>query len=388
MWILISAAVALLLLPVLIFVLALLAAQNDWHATFVKEGTIRFVVAGGDHLRTLVNVNGYVLTKSGLIKRSPDHPLPDHPDDPKAIRDEVDEPWFWITRYLRKRWGFYWVSFFYPWRRVHTFTISKDSLNPEPIKEGQALSDRILHKEGPVSELLFEFPRPLFIGGAEAKDRFRVDIIQKSIFQTVNPVIMVFNFRGKFYPELDSAIGGQVNDLIKEHPFTELTSMSKGRGSPYSKNMLAINNQGTSDRPEGIIAHFGVRCKASWAEELRLSPGQPDADTASRALEVENLKGDADVRKAALQLKAAQDRAKASAAEVSALGNAFGEKPEMANLVASVLTSRNYGQNSNISVLGVQATALVDGNQRIQRPQPSDPASTPPAEPTPPTTKK
>ncbi len=367
MWILISAAVALLLLPVLIFVLALLAAQNDWHATFVKEGTIRFVVAGGDHLRTLVNVNGYVLTKSGLIKRSPDHPLPDHPDDPKAIRDEVDEPWFWITRYLRKRWGFYWVSFFYPWRRVHTFTISKDSLNPEPIKEGQALSDRILHKEGPVSELLFEFPRPLFIGGAEAKDRFRVDIIQKSIFQTVNPVIMVFNFRGKFYPELDSAIGGQVNDLIKEHPFTELTSMSKGRGSSYSKNMLAINNQGTPDRPEGIIAHFGVRCKASWAEELRLSPGQADADEASQSFEVQKLKGEADVQKARKDLEAAQLRARASASEVAALGAAFKENEEVAHLVASVLTTRNLGQDSNLTVLGGSPTILVDPNQHKQQ---------------------
>ena len=59
MWILISAAVALLLLPVLIFVLALLAAQNIGMQRSSKKGQSRFVVvAVGDHLRTLVNVNG------------------------------------------------------------------------------------------------------------------------------------------------------------------------------------------------------------------------------------------------------------------------------------------------------------------------------------------
>lgn len=387
MLIFVAAAVALLLLPLIVIVLAWLAATNDWQATFVKEGTIRFVVAGGDHLRTLVNVNGYVLTKSGLIKRAPDHPLPDHPDDPKATREEVDEPAWWLARYLRRRWGFYWVSLFYPWRRVHTFTVSKDSLNPKPIKEGQPLSDRIVHNEGEVEELLFEFPRPLFIGGAEAADRFRVDIIQKSIFQTVDPVIMVFNFRGKFYPELDSVVGAQVNDLIKEHPFTRLTSMSKGQGSPYSQNMLAINNQGTADRPKGITAHFGVRCKASWSEELRLSPGQPDADTASRALEVEILKGDADVQKAKRELIAAKDRAEASAAEVRALGAAFSAHGNVADHVAGVLNTRNLGQNSNITVLGATGTALVDTSQRLVRPKSSDPTPTAPPDPTPPTKK-
>ena len=367
MWII----VGLMFLALSFGVLVLLlygAAKNKQQATFVDEGTIEFVVAGGKLVKTFVNVDGFALTKSGKIKPLKVEGDATRSDEIPETSDEIAEE-SWLARQLRERWGFYWVSLFYPWVRIHKFEITKERLRTRgDIPDDTPLRARIEHEKDPVKvdNLFFRFPRPYFFGSVETSDRFTTDVIVQVIFQIVDPYIPVFLYRGKFFSILETVVSGCVIDFLRSRTYTEFVAIGKGKDSPFSTFVKELNTRPTLNSPGGIIADFGIVILDAWVEEFSPAKGEKDVQDATKARELAILRGDADVEKAKRDGKAAGLRTAGATAEIRQLGRAYGKmEPETARIVSAQIVSRNLGQGS-LRVLagnGLTPTINVDSDE-------------------------
>src|SRR3989338_7139439 len=116
------------------------AAKQKKQATFVKEGTMEFVMAGGRCIRVLENikecyyhegertyitkfgdpdtVTPAVKDADGKITTPAKWKLKDVPVTIREaiIKGDLDSNYSSLGAWLRNKWGFFWVSLFYPAR--------------------------------------------------------------------------------------------------------------------------------------------------------------------------------------------------------------------------------------------------------------------------------
>lgn len=404
-----------LLLIALTIVFFYYAAQNKQQASFVEEGTIEFVVAGKTLLHVLENVRGwhYHEGPGGTIKLQEatytDLILPDgtrvHEGKIDSIRDNGDIPvtnaivknndgivltkWEkWISerwppkKYLQRRWGFFWVSILYPMRRIHHFTLRHKRKKPEndiaTLQKDAPLTlwveiDPLV--EGGDQFLLWRFPRPIVVEGAEFKDLFEGDIFLQVQFQIIIPERPVFIYRSKeFFLLLESAVAAAVMDYVRGMSYTNfIQQIQTGAASPFFWKAINPLNRVAPGYPRGLISELGVQVIDAWIEHVALHKESEKTQDALKAKEQARLEGEAEVVTATLH---------ANAVTIAATADAAALKMQMTQSSEAVLIAKLRKEG----LLGTKISTLVEGGSSTGIMVSAPPAPTPPPPPpTPPT---
>lgn len=378
MWLLISGFVVLPLILFLLIVVLYRAAKYKQQATFVKEGTIEFIMSGEDLTRVLVNADGYIINDDGYIK--PESSKYAVPKEEIATEEEIrsfNRRGNFLSRYLRNNWGFYWVSIFYPIKRVHEFEITKARLRPANKTSGDApLSERIEmdDKAAKTDHLRVRFPRPFLFERAETSDNFQTDLLVVALFRVVRPHTVVFMVGKEFFTTLEGAISGTVLDFMKSMRYGDFLTTPTGKGSGFSEVIRKLNYEPSPSYPNGIIADLGVMIIDAWVEDYGLAGNSLRVVEATQALEVQTLEGQADLKRADYDMQAAQKRAIGTAAEIVELGKAYAAlPPSAASAIVNQVVSRNLaGRDSKIHTLalggGTGLTLLTNPNANQSTP--------------------
>lgn len=354
MWTIIGGVAILLLILLLLAILLVQAAKNNQQATYVPEGTIKFIMMGSGLNQVFLNLDGFVLTREDEIK--PGKPETAQPGEAPATPDEIQrfrDRESWIGRRLRKNFGIYWVSLWYPLTRVvHHFEISKARLRPaNAVSANASLRERIELDPEPVTttELRAFFQRPILVEDVESKDLLTSNLLVMVHCRVVKPHTVVFKVGRDFFATLEASVGGSVGDLVKSMGFVDFVRMDKGKGADFSKKIIEILNP-------RLIMDTGVKVVDIWVEKVELPPGAENVQKATQALEIATLEGNADVEKARLELEAALLRAQANAAEVTELIKAYSSGDERGALLTS--SQIVAGKLPNLTVLGTGVNGL------------------------------
>jgi len=304
-----------------------LIAKNGWQATFIPEGNMALLVKGDSWDRTIPNIAERTLDKKGrkIIKGKPQK-----------------KPW-------EKIWGFYWVSFFYPLKRVFKFTISRDRLkDASEMKDGHGIRDWIEHKsDQEVSSLQYRFQRPFLIEGVElGGDRTRVDQIVMTTFEVVDPYIPIFFYKGKFFSLLEATVRSAVLDFCADEHMTYevFVRTPKSSGTEFSDRITDINEK-TDLAPEGIVKAFGIKVVEAWVHDFDLVKDDQDFRDAARIRELERMQAQGAVEKAKGEAEAKERVAKAEALRYGLLVKELIERDVDPNVAASVLGQQVRTEN-------------------------------------------
>jgi hypothetical protein len=201
-------------------------------------------------------------------------------------------------------------------------------------------------------------------------------------FIVVIPKIPVFILKDEFFQQLEAIVANAIVAYSRGMPLAEF--IEHGPMDPEEFFLKVISQSNLA-----FLRQVGVVAESSEIIDIEL--GDTEQQTALRARELAELKGQAEVRKAELAAKARITEAKGSARAtlyegaavarvLKAKRNAAGE----AGLIAALGVDRVAGFKGQVygeggSNLGVMATVPVS-----QPPAPTPPPSAPPAPPTPP----
>jgi len=355
--ILMIGAVVLATVP-LIAVFLYNAAKNKQQASFVREATIEFVMAGERVLRVLENVRGWYYdgrefvettdpstgamvrtpltfaTKVGKISVPETRNLDGAIITPAAWTlepvnvpvqlailpgDPAHRPNGWrkkVRQYFRHKWGFFWVSAVYPQRHIHKFQVVKSRLRRD-FEEGGRLTEMVQVDATPaeVDHLLWRFPRAVYIGNIEFADRLTASLVVLSNFQVVMPSIPVFTYKADFFPQIESLVRTIVINYCRKIKLADFI-----KSSPIGPDSTGFFAQIVSQVNPEMIRQYGVHIESSWIVEIEL--GDSEEQKALRAQELAELNGRAAVRTAELGAEAvlatAQGAAKATVVKAEA----------------------------------------------------------------------
>lgn len=121
-----------------------------------------------------------------------------------------------------KYFGVRFISWFWPWVKVHRFGVSRMHLKEESTSDpNRSLAERIVpspRNNEPVDALLQFAPRPISKRSLElAGDNSQVEILFLARFQAIIPTMAVLNLEGDYYPLLDAAVQAAVVDFGANH---------------------------------------------------------------------------------------------------------------------------------------------------------------------------
>ena len=291
---------AILVLSALVILYAM--AKADLQATLVENGGFKFVVMGNSLMGVIDKIDdGYVDTKTHEVKKLSEL------NGLQSSKRRFIGP---LEDYL----GIIWVSFLYPLRKIHWFEVGADKLHDDERIEKEGLPvRRQLHQELRWTNYLrYRFPHPVLITDVElGEDRWKVDMIVILDVKVVNPVIIVFDYKGKVLQQVDAAVKAAVIDFCNEPNFgySKFVQAKKGSGSGIAKSILRLNSSTTTEegknevgeveeKTSGLPARFGIEIQACWIETAALSPDQKELDDAARAIEMEKQLATAQKEKA------------------------------------------------------------------------------------------
>ncbi len=216
------------------------AAKKKQQASFVREATMEFVMAGERCVRILENVKGWYYDRREFVDVAAKTPLTyttkvgellvpaeRNPDGSiktpaKWVLKDVAVPvkeaillgdpnhkpstlWKVRRQHLRNKWGFFWVSAFYPQRHIHKFNVVKSRLRRN-VEHGQTPIEDMIETDATLSEvdnLLWRFPRAVLVGGIEFADRLTASLVVLSNFQVIMPNVPVFIYKADFFPQIE-----------------------------------------------------------------------------------------------------------------------------------------------------------------------------------------
>lgn len=229
-------AVAALLSVVVILLLAELGAY------FLKpeQGTTTFISKGDSMHAIIPNVGGYKLSSAeDLDGRRWLVPEKDAKERLDALFRDAMQGTVWFQKWLWKKFGVLFISFWWPQRHKQKFRISRLRLKEmshvpeqktETSLEGESpvakipnnipLRDYIERSPEPpeVSNLLFLVPRPVYVHGVElAGDNSKINLLVLPVFRQVVPELPVYYYKGDFFTPLDGAIRAALIDFFAVH---------------------------------------------------------------------------------------------------------------------------------------------------------------------------
>jgi hypothetical protein len=324
------------------------AAEKKQQVTFVREGEAEFKVSGNNLIEIFLNLDGWCLTKDGRLKPVPGRNA--------QYGIEAAKPEEVIKKrgpagLIRERWGLYWVSILYPWRRIYKFNITKYRLRSKiDIAEDAGLKNRVTHEIEEVNSLRIFFSIPFFFGGIETRDGFKVDLVLTGLCLVAIPYIPVMQLGGKYTPVIEAAINTALIDLLNKINYTDLIKLPKGKGSKFWNQLTNINKKPKKADQKSLVDSTGIMLLELYMEDMQLAPGQESEDEATRAIEKKRLEGEADLQMAKLEKEAMMERAIGKAAEDVELAKALKTvDPELAKLVTAQKVSENL---RGLQVLG------------------------------------
>ncbi|MBI2475967.1 MAG: hypothetical protein HYV67_01880 [Candidatus Taylorbacteria bacterium] len=317
------------------------AAKKKQQASFVREATMEFVMAGGRCIRILENIKGWYYDRREFVeKKDPATGVVTHTPLTYTTKvgklatadirnldgtlktaantwylDNVQVPvkeavllgnpthkpstwWKKVRQYLRHRWGFFWVSAFYPQTHIHKFQVVKSRLRRN-VEHGQTPIEEMIEVDATPAEvdnLLWRFPRAVLIGDIEFADRLTASLVAMSNFQVVMPNIPVFIYKADFFPQIESLVRSTVIDYCRKVKLADfITSSPIGPVLSFFTQIISQVN------PE-MISQYGVEIQSSWIVEIEL--GDSEEQKALKAKELAELQGQAGVTAAELAAKA------------------------------------------------------------------------------------
>jgi len=168
------------------FIVYALSKRNKFF-TQVESGNIKFILAGESLVRIIHDVKGFKLTADNQF-------IPGN--EKKSLLNER---------------GIWWVGI-PPFRSVHTFTIKKEKENISGIKPEEWITSGGTEE---VSSLRFSFPRSFVLRDVELQDRTTINMLVACKFEVVNPIKLIFMFKGDFFDNTGSILGAKVDDMVK-----------------------------------------------------------------------------------------------------------------------------------------------------------------------------
>lgn len=338
-----SAFTAIVVLPILLVSFLLASAKQGWHAKFLPNAEVGFVVAGQKLVRVICNVPGYFVRETEepgkdpgweIVRESPEFPAP---------YENI------VSRSLKKWFGLYWVSLIYPFRSLHTFTIDKAKLMPtNQLKELTPDKWITIEKGKEVNTLRWKFTRPFVAMEVELRDKIRTTIALTGVFKVIDPVRSVFVYKGNFFDFLTNTVVSEVTEFFRNDNFNEFVARKKSTGE-LGVLMARIN--------EIIERVLGITCEEIGVVEFTTPQADQKALEAAQGVEI-----------AENEAKAAIARARGKAAEAAApvkgvldaLREVAGGNPELlAHLMRSQSIQHHQGP---LSLGGDQGfSVLVDG---------------------------
>jgi hypothetical protein len=346
------------------------AAKNKQQATFVDQDTIEFVVKGSKLANVLENIDkwhyqkdlGYLVVRKatlnvkGEVTRDTNRKIviTKHlePVTDALILDGKVEDDFGVSQdngkpRSRDWFGFYWVSAFYPWWKVHQFLVPHLRIKPEteinnadPLEK--ALSNSVNNPAKDAQDkdipgttweksLLWKFPRPVLVREAEFSDLYRADILLEVICQIVKPRALVFTYRERFFPNVERAVQAAVIDYLRKFEGgydAFITGGITGSQSPFYWEALNPLNFGD----QGLIQEFGVYMIDARVVHIKLAKLNQDAQDALLAEKVAIATGKGVVAEAKARAEAIKTVADAEAEALRAQIAASSEEVMKAKL--------------------------------------------------------
>jgi len=324
-------------------------AEKNYFFTRVESGGFKFLVKG-ETLETVLDVlpeGKYVDTETYMVSETTGKPRK--------------------RTWLEKNWGVVLVSLLWPLKKIHIFDVVADKLRE--VSGDHPIRERIQTEiRRDVDYLRYRFPHPVLIKDVElGKDRWKIDIILMLDIRVVNPVTVVFSYKGKVMEQIDAAVSSVVIDYCgqKEFGYPEIINTPKGTDSRLAAKIISLNNDTTANPdPDGLKDRFGIEILAVMIEAIDLSPEQKILDEAAKL--VEQRRHEANAREEEARGLAAIERAtregigQGLAAIADQLKVAGLRREEAAKILfEQVRTGNLAGSNSKL-------TTYVEGGGNVQ----------------------
>lgn len=320
------------------------AAKEKQQASFVAENTIEYVVAGEDLVDIIVNREGHELVESdipgGEIKKV----------DPGRIR-------LWTPqRYIEEKWGFYWVSIFYPWRKIHKFPIFRARIKPKSGDDSSSAVDRYELDAEPTTENHLQATpiMTVLVKGAETKDGLGVDLLFQITTEVVYPYIPIFTLGGKYKTVFDSAVSEGVNNYMVAANVPDFKAFRDMQKDGLVEALKQLNEVPTAKTPDGMEKSVGLRITKVILDSYSLGKEHADAQAALKQKEIAKAKGEAKITEAEAQKRAdelfASGRAAYLREEVAALN---GASPEALQVIATTNQAKELAGSKTLQVLSL-----------------------------------
>ncbi|MEK7606129.1 MAG: hypothetical protein AAB458_00840 [Patescibacteria group bacterium] len=292
---------------VLFVILVILAGKLGWFMTEVPEGSMKFVKAGEDYVRTILNIKNKTMVRKF--------------DPATGVEEEVIETGFNPLSLSPLRvFGFHWISWMWPLRRLHRFSLTTNILITETEQGQKKLHEWVQTKPHDNTDRLGLMIRSyFFLKGVELKGQFKVDVVVFALMEIVNPRLAVFVYNADFVKILGPAILSGYADNAKTKDIVQFTNLKKGRGSKFAQDVCEYVNTGRRSKvaTEKIENVYGVRLVETFVYEFDQADADPEALKAAQAQKVAELQAKATITRATGQAEARVIEANAKATELS-----------------------------------------------------------------------
>lgn len=329
-----SLLVLILLFPLVAYSLS----TRDIFFTQVESGNIKFILSGESFSRIIHDVNGKELDSNNMLVDGNEY-----------------------KTFLNKR-GIWWIGF-PPFSSIHTFQIKKEKENVS----GKTPEEWITHgEETSVSSLRGSFPRPFVFRDVELMDRTTIDLLVTCKFEVVDPLKLVFVFKGDFFDNTGSILGSKVDDMIKD--FNNLAAFIAEKKNEHD-GFLHILKENTNEFNKVLVEQIGLRLVGISVSKFDPSDKEVLKASNAEAIALLQAKG----IRATFEINAEKTRAEGAATRDSLIETAKGKEAQiqaLVNQMKSTGASNDTIAKAITDVLKAEAltgpnskiTTLVDGN--------------------------
>lgn len=268
-----------------------LLALKGIFITFLEEGDSAIIMKGKSVSRIIMNAKGWVIDKDGFAVPGA--------NPGKAL---------------------YWVGI-PPWWRIHSYLFEWESGSKHPddpfAVDTKTMRLRRLHRVHTYR---------VVVESAELADGFSIDVSFEVMVRLHDPLRAVLTLKGRWFNALTTAIRGAVSDFVNNYHYRTKNLTKSGEteswlvidkerpDSDFVKAIMKLNDPtGSGTTGLSIQEATGYTIEAIIYRDFRLSPEQTEAIKAVQQLELEELNGQAALRKAEYEGKAAQTKARGEA---------------------------------------------------------------------------
>lgn len=297
-----------MLLWVLTAVMAMVALYyitGSFFFTFVRENTMKAIVANGRLRRFISNVQGMEIDQSDntLKKITIDQTGKSNILKPEPFLALPGLEW---ERWLYNHLGLRWVGF--PlFNQVLTIPINRVVWKKDKAESKTTLG-RIVVTMKKTHELYHAFPRPIEMSEVDTKDGFRLDLSLLAFIEVYIPYFAFFTLKDSFMITLDSVIKGYVTQVIKGMTWDDFKAKKELVDSNGPEDGL-FNFTTLSNR---MTSRAGSRVVDLIIDDFSISASSKDLQSAVEANKIADENGKATETTAKYEKLAAQHKADAA----------------------------------------------------------------------------